>query len=274
MEIKSFIQLAALTLTVSFTAPAFSAEDASMHQVYLAAEAGKFNEAQSMMDKVLHDHPNSAKAHYVEAELLAKQGRVTGAQDELSIAERLQPGLPFAKPQALERLKTQIASNHPTTQSVISRNNQPANNGMPWGMIFLIVGLIAFIYLVAKWMTRRNPTVIPANYYPNGTNANPQQQYYGASASPMMGQVGGGLGSTIMSGLATGAAVGAGMVAGEALMHHFTDGEHNSSSSNNAFINEAQANDGFINQNDMGGSDFGIQDNLSWDDNSGSDDWS
>jgi hypothetical protein len=86
----------------------------------------------------------------------------------------------------------------------------------------------------------------------------------------MMGQVGGGLGSTIMGGLATGAAVGAGMVAGEALMHHFTDGEH----SNNGLINEAQANDGFVNRDDMVGSDFGIADNSSWDDNSGGDDWS
>jgi len=29
-------------------APAFAEEDASMHQVYLAAEAGKFTEAQSL----------------------------------------------------------------------------------------------------------------------------------------------------------------------------------------------------------------------------------
>jgi hypothetical protein len=267
MQVKSFIQLAALSLAISFTAPAFSAEDASMHQVYQAAEAGKFNEAQSMMDKVLHDHPNSAKAHFVEAELLAKQGRVTGAQDELNIAERLQPGLSFAKPQALEKLKAQIASNHPAAQSAISHNNQPASNGMPWGMIFLMVGLIAFIYLAAKWMTRRNPTFMPANYYPNNANVNPQQ--YGNTASPMMGQTGGGLGSTIMGGLATGAAVGVGMVAGEALMHHFTDGEH----SNNGLINEAQANDSVVNQDDMGGSDFGIAGNSSWDDNSGGDDW-
>jgi hypothetical protein len=60
MQIKSFIHLAALSLVISFATPAFSAEDVSMHQVYLTAEAGKFNEAQSMMDKVLHDHPNSA----------------------------------------------------------------------------------------------------------------------------------------------------------------------------------------------------------------------
>lgn len=268
MKIQSYLKLAALTLAISFAAPAFSAEDASMHQVYQAAEAGKFNEAQSMMDKVLHDHPNSAKAHFVEAELLAKQGRVIGAQDELNIAERLQPGLPFAKPQALQKLKTEIAPNHSSTHSAAYHNSQPSNNGMPWGMIFLMVGLIAFTYLAAKWITRRNPTVIPANYYPNNTNINPQQ--YENAASPMMGQSGGGLGSTIIGGLATGAAVGAGMVAGEALMHHFTDSEH----SNNSFINEAQANDGFVNQDDMGGSDFGIADNSSWDDNSGGDDWS
>ncbi len=82
-------------------APAFAEEEPTMHQVYLAAEAGKFNEAQSMMDKVLHDHPNSAKAHFVEAELLAKQGLFSNAGVELSTAERLQPGLPFAKPEAV-----------------------------------------------------------------------------------------------------------------------------------------------------------------------------
>jgi hypothetical protein len=267
MKVKSLIQLAALFITISFTAPAFSAEDASMHQVYLSAEAGKFNEAQSMMDKVLHDHPNSAKAHYVEAELLAKQGRYTGAQDELNIAERLQPSLSFTKPQALEKLKAQIAQAHPVNQLVTNHNNQLANsNGTPWGMILLMVCLISFIYLAAKWMSSRNPTVIPANNYPNNTN---QQPNVNLGAQPMTTQNSGGLGSTIMTGLATGAAVGAGMVAGEALMHHFTDGDHN----NSGLINTAQANNEIVNLDDMGGNDFGIIENSSWDDNSGSDDW-
>ena len=55
------ITTALLLLALCFTAPAFAEEDATMHQVYLAAEAGKFNEAQAMMDKVLRDHPKSAK---------------------------------------------------------------------------------------------------------------------------------------------------------------------------------------------------------------------
>ncbi len=268
MKIKSLVQVIATVLAISVTATAFSAEDASMHQVYLAAEAGKFTEAQSMMDKVLHDHPNSAKAHFVEAELLAKQGRYSAAQDELTTAERLQPDLLFVKPQALEKLKAQISTAHPVSQAASNGNLQSTRSGAtPWGMIFLMVGLIAFIYLAAKWMTRRNTDLVPLNSYPNNTNLNSQQ--YGTAPSSM-GQAGGGLGSTMMSGLATGAALGVGMVAGEAIMHHFTDGASNS----NGFINNAQANDQSGSPNDFGGTDFGITDSSSWDDDSGGDDWS
>ena len=68
-----------------------------MNQVHEAAAAGKFIEAQAMMDKVLAAHPNSAKAHFIDAELLAKQGKFERARTELATAERLAPGLPFAK---------------------------------------------------------------------------------------------------------------------------------------------------------------------------------
>ena len=76
------------------------AADPSLHQVYQAAEAGHYPEAQSMMDQVLRDHPNSAKAHFVEAELLARQGKTASAKAELKTAEQLDPGLQFAKPGA------------------------------------------------------------------------------------------------------------------------------------------------------------------------------
>ena len=278
MQVSSLIRFITLVLAMSFTTAVFAVEDATMHQVYLAAEAGKFNEAQSMMDKVLNDHPNSAKAHYVEAELKAKQGQFSAAQDELNTAERIQPRLSFAKPQALQKLKAQLASGSSVIQSrsesVSNQNYQATSNSRtPWGLIFLMISLIAFIYFAAKWMTRRNPPLVPSNNYnyPNGANVNPQT--YTGNA-PYMGSppaVSGGLGSGIMSGLASGVALGAGMVAGEALMHHFTDGEHSS----NGFINDAQANNSSFNQNDMGGSDFGIADNSSWDDNAGggSDNW-
>ena len=78
---------------------------------------------------------------------------------------------------------------------------------------------------------------------------------------------GGGIGSGIVGGLATGAALGAGMVAGEELVHHFTDGNRDNYIPN-------QGGGGWDNappaQNtDMGGNDFGISDAGSWDSGGG-----
>ena len=91
-----------------------------------------------------------------------------------------------------------------------------------------------------------------------------------------------GMGSRIMGGLATGAAVGAGVVAGEALMRHFTEGGNNTSHepdrSRNDIIYDDPSQRNNLTGGDMGGTDFGVSDSGSWDDNSGgggggSDDW-
>jgi len=273
MTIKSFIRFSVLSLAITFAATVFAADDASMHEVYVAAEAGKFSEAQAMMDKVLHDHPDSAKAHYVEAELLAKQGRLSAAADELNTAERLKPGLPFVKPQALQKLKAQISPSHYSSKSANGAvPHADSGNGMPWGFMLLALGLIAFIYFVAKMLTQRNQ---PLNGYPGGAySANPQPYANPAAPTGSTALAGGspGVGSGILGGLATGAALGAGMVAGEALMHHFTDGDHSTNNSS-GFANEAQAHDNPPVYDDMGGSDFGISDSSSWDDSSSGDDW-
>ena len=93
MFIKSVFQATLLSLTILCSIASHAADDPTMHQVYEMARSGNLDEAQSMMQKVLKDHPNSAKAHFVEAELLAKQGRYASAQAELNNADRLAPGL-------------------------------------------------------------------------------------------------------------------------------------------------------------------------------------
>lgn len=258
MRIKAFLGASALAIMVAFSVPSFAADEFSMHEVYQAAQAGRLGEAQAMMDKVLRDHPDSAKAHYVEAELLAKQGKMSAAAAELSKAEQLKPGLPFAKPEAIQELRAAIAGHGPSAKV--------EQGGISWGIVLLVLALIVFIFFVGRAMGRRNnPVVYPAsgNY---GNGAYGQPPYGGA---PMGGPVGGGIGSGIMGGLATGAALGAGMVAGEALMHHFTDGEGNTH--NNGMIGDANAANSWDNTNDMGGADFGVTDNSSWDDGGGGD---
>jgi hypothetical protein len=238
-------------------------------------------EAQAMMDKVLRDHPNSAKAHFVDAEILSKQGRLDGAETELRTAQRLDPGLAFAKPQAVENLKAHIAAARHPAQSVqtTAREARPsAGSETPWGLIIFGIALLAAIVFFVRAMNRRRyATVMQSGpgygFGPGGT----MQPYGGGMAppmGPMGGTMGGGMGSGIMGGLATGAAIGAGMVAGEALMHHFTDGERQPGN----VAPPAPASNYDALPNDMGGSDFGVSDGSSgWDDSSsggdGGGDW-
>lgn len=268
---RSIITLALLLLATT----AFAEDDPTLHQVYLAAEAGKFNEAQSMMDKVLHDHPNSAKAHFVKAELLAKQGMFSSAGVELNTAERLQPGLPFAKPEAVKSLKSRISSvSNGAVQPSIGGQSIPSTvkDWMPAILLLLGIGLI--IVLIG-FISRRNSNTIPANSYTgNGPGSNIPPVGANGTGSAMGQPATGGMGSGIMGNLATGAALGAGVVAGEALMHHFIDGDKNNvipeppHHDTSPWSTPSSASE----NNDMGGTDFGIADASSWDDDGNSDD--
>ncbi|MDD5632792.1 MAG: tetratricopeptide repeat protein [Methylococcales bacterium] len=269
-----------LFIALCFTVPSFAEGDPTMHEVYLAAEAGRFNEAQSMMDKVLRDHPNSAKAHFVEAELLAKQGLFSNAGIELDTAERLQPGLSFVKPETVQNLKKRISSvsNGAMQPNKIADLNisSSVKNWNP--SILLIVGL-GLIVLLIWFMSRRKSTMMPANNYVGYARGQNMPPVGASGAGSTMGQpITGGMGSGIMGSLATGAAMGAGVVAGEALMHHFIDTDKNSAIPESPVSDASPWNTaGNMSDNDdMGGADFGIEDTASWDDdgaNDGGDDW-
>lgn len=256
--------------------PGFAAEP-SLHEVYQAAEAGRLSEAQAMMQEVLRAHPNSGKAHFVEAELLAKQGQFQKAEAELASAEKLAPGLPFAKPQAVENLKSLLRSGHgaassPTRTPPAMSSAAPASAtpSLPWGWLLGGLGLVAFIAWAVRLMGNRAPTPVPAAAtgvpasYGMGSQGQPYAYGYGSTPAPAA--AGSGLGSRIMGGLATGAAVGAGVVAGEAIARHFMHDDEPTRRA--AADNATPLSDSYF--NDLGGNDFGIADTASWDDGGGS----
>jgi hypothetical protein len=80
-----------LTAAIAFAAPVFADNDPSMQQIYDEARAGHLDQAQQMINQVLRDHPRSGKAHYVAAELAAKEGNLGVARGELGQAEQLAP---------------------------------------------------------------------------------------------------------------------------------------------------------------------------------------
>jgi hypothetical protein len=261
-------------LTLAFVSPSFAqAADPTMNQIYDAAAAGHLDQAQQMITQVLADHPNSAKAHYVQAELYAKEGKASLARAELGTAERLNPGLTSFSPRSVQELKSQLGLNGGSRamgSQIVSGTARSAPH-FPWGTVLILAVVVAVLFMLFRRRT-------PYNQYPAagpgpGMGGAPGGYGPGYGPAPMGG---GGMGSGIAGGLASGLAVGAGVVAGEELAHHFLDGGRHEG----GVIPSAEASEPGSGNSDMGGADFGSNDSGSWDDGGGGlgggggDDWS
>lgn len=240
--------------------------EATLPEVYKAVQSGQMAKADAMMKEVLQNHPNSAKAHYVAAELYLKEGKVDVARNHFMTAQNLAPGLPFAQPESVQKLQVQLSNT--AGSPVASSSSSIFSNPIFWGLIaILVVGVIIV-------MRRRKAEAVqvynaPSAGYP-GTPGGPAG-YPGGPGGPA-GYPGapaaGGMGSGLMGSLATGAALGAGMYAGQALASNLMGG-HDSGHSN--------ANPNNSNMNQVGGPasldpNFGVRDASSWDDG-GSNSW-
>jgi hypothetical protein len=269
--------------------PAFAAEP-TVHEIYVAAEAGRMDDANRMIKEVLQAHPSSGRAHFINAELLAKQGKTSEASAELATAEKLAPGLSFAKPEAVAKLRgilekpparsvTRADSSNSVTSTQGASSTQ-ATSGFPWGIALAGIALVLFIMWAVKLMTRRAAPSggYPPGYVPNGGAPAP----YGApGGQPAYGQPGygqppgyappaqgPGIGTGILGGLAAGAALGAGAAVAGELVHRAMDGRHSSQGvSDTGYAPFQSIPDS---SNDMGGNDFGVSDSgSSWDDGGG-----
>jgi hypothetical protein len=227
-----------------------------------------------MISQVLTDHPNSSRAHYIQAELYAKEGKTALARSELATAEQLKPGLPGENPLSVQELKGQLGL-APRSAAPVGMRAEPQSPRIPAGTIVVLVVAVGLLFLLFR---RRRTYVQPYPVSGPGVGGAPGSYGPGGGYGPGYGPApmgGGGIGSGIAGGLASGLAVGAGVVAGEELAHHFLDGGHGG-----GIIPPAEAGDAGFSNSDMGGSDFGVNDPGSgWDDGGGSDgggggDWS
>ncbi len=237
----------------------FAFAEASLPEVSQAIQSGQLAKADAMMKEVLQNHPNSAKAHYIAAELYIKEGKLDAARNAFAKAENLAPGLPFAQAESVQRLQVQLSNG--SGNSVASATSI-FSNPLFWGLIaILVVGIIIV-------MRRRKAEAVQVYNAPTANGP-----YSGAPGTPgapgsyppgYPGAPAAGAGSGLMGSLATGAALGAGMVAGQALASHLM-GDGN------------RANPGNVNNdfNQVGGPapdapNFGVRDGSSWDDGGGS----
>jgi len=287
-----------LVLAVWSAGMSVAQAEPTMAEIYATAQAGKLEQAQVMVQQVLVTHPESAKAHFVQSELYARQGNLPRAREALAAAEKRAPGLPFAKPEAVQALRTALSGSAPPATAVaapihyatpVPEPKSVAPPGNPSWLMPLVIagGVLAVGYSLFRRRTPANPPVAPyAPAFGGGGGGLNGPQAFGAGtgvqpgygqpgyAQPGYGQAAGsGMGGRIMGGVATGLAVGAGVVAAEAIGRNLM-GNHEGASS--------RANDNFSGNDfrpadsnaDMGGQNFGINDTSSWDDaGGGSGDW-
>lgn len=243
--------------------------EATLPEVYQAVQSGQMAKADAMMKEVLQNHPNSAKAHYVAAELYAKEGKVEAARNHFIKAQNLAPGLPFAQAESVQKLQVQLAS---TQVAPVASQTSIFSNPLFWGLIaILVIGVVMV-------MKRRKAEAVqvynaPSAGYP-GTPGGPIGNPGGPGGPGGPGYPGapaaGGMGSGLMGSLATGAALGAGMYAGQALAGSLMGGRDGGHSNADHGANP--------NFNQVGGPasldpNFGVRDASSWDDASSGSSW-
>ncbi len=248
---------------------ALAQTEPTLNQVYAAAQAGKLDQAQLMIQQVLVSHPNSGKAFFVQSELYARQGDLARSREALATAERLAPGLPFAKAASVQALRAQLGAKNYTSSNSRSFSPvtaKPESNSSSWALpILLSVGVIGLGYFLFR---KKKPDTLmsQSGYVPQNGLSGPQSlgaggqspyQNQGGMQQPSYGQPAeGGLGGRIMGGVATGLAVGAGFMAAEAIGKSLMGGGHNAPSPVGDIANNP----------DMGGQNFGVNDASSWDD--------
>lgn len=257
MRLKIFGTIA---IALMLAAPTAWAEP-SVAQVTQAIQAGRLDQAQSIMREVLVAHPQSAEAQYVEARILARQGHWTDAAAALQKSEQLAPGMPFVKAQVLTSFKKSL-------QSHVNKPVGKISKASHWSTVLaFFLGLVAFIALISMFLRRRRQQ---ASMMYRGQPSGPfgGMNGYGpmnpGGAMGGMPQQGGGLGSSLTSGIATGVGVGAGLAAGQALAgslfgHGNESGNAAGDSSNNdlGLTDDSWGNDQLASNDDFGLDDGG-----------------
>jgi len=255
-----------LLVATAFAGPTLADTDATLSQVYEAARTGHLEQARQMMNQVLRDHPNSAQAHYVAAEVNAASGNVDLGRQELRLARELAPGLPFAAPDSVEELQDKL-SRTPLVRTPSAPSQTAA--GAPWSVLAVIL-IGAGVVLVLVFMRRHRATnsyVQPPEMIPSPAAGSPATA--ATAGVPPSAQTG--IGPSISDGLAGGLAAGVGIVAGEEIARHLLDpGQHEVNWPPMSEIAQEHA------QDPLGGAAFRISDASSWkdeDQTSGDEDW-
>lgn len=234
-----------------FAASALAWALPSVQDVESALQQGRTAQAESMMSEVVAAKPDSARAHYVYAEILARNGKFSLATTETQTARRIDPALKFAQPeqfrafeQLLEREQRSAARTPaaPAQRPSLGAAAAPAgSSGIP-GWVWP-VGLAAIGFVAWRGLSRSRAAAAAAAAAPAAASAGPNaSQGFGGNGAMNPGApnapgmpmnpgtpYGAGMQSPGAGGglLHTGMAVAGGVAGGmllDQMLHHRNDG--------------------------------------------------
>lgn len=221
---KSF---AALVFAVSFTC-AWALPSAQ--DVETAVQQGHYTQAETMMGEVVAAKPDSAKAHYVYAEMLAHNGNFTKATAEAARARQLDPTVKFTTPekfqafeQLLQREQAPQTRARPAPSAFQPAQVQaaPSNSGIPSWVWMAGLAVVAFFLwrgfsrsrAVAPGAVGGSSAMTAGTGAAGPYNAGPAA----GTASPGIAQTAGS--GMLGTGMAVAGGVAGGMLLGE-MLHH------------------------------------------------------
>jgi hypothetical protein len=168
----------------------------SPQQIQTMIAAGQETQAIQVLQNVLENHPKSGVAWYLLAEAYDAQNNEAGAASAFNMAVRSDPGLPFANPQEVAALKAHIA------------NAQPRSSIGGGHLAFLVIGGLILLMVVLRFLPGRGMGQRNFGYAQPPPPPGTPPYGYGSGYGPP--GAGGGLGSSLVGGLAAGAGFAAG----------------------------------------------------------------
>jgi hypothetical protein len=241
-----------LTLVLlALTSVAASAADSPKDVQALIAK-GDYPAAEAALRQAVSEHPQSAKVHYVLAEVLAHEGNIGEAKTEATKAATLDPSTKFTDPAKFQHFQRELdaalappsarASTRPAAAPARLSESQPAasteaGGGQSHLSGWLIGGIVVVLIIFFMMRRRQNTNSQFGNGYPPAPPMNGGQSYGGQpyGSNPGYGNPGyapppsSGMGTAVAAGLG---GLAAGALLDEALRSHRDGGETHNATGN------------------------------------------
>lgn len=266
MKMKTALQWFAAVLLTSFVATGTAWALPTEAEVQAQVKAGQFGQAEQSMAEVVAAKPDSAKAHYLYAQILAHRRKFDEAATHAQRAKALDPALKFTQPEKFKAFETLIQrEQHPggtkaaagtavtplpgdvtplqAPAAAPAERSSPGVPGWVWG-----AGLVVIAVLLWKAVSRglRSPVAGAAAQMPvqapvggYGGFGNVAPGAYGGPVQPLAG-------NGLRTGLAAGAGLAGGLAAGVLLDQMLHRGDTPGGTSHGADAGAAGAGGGLL----------------------------